>query len=149
MQTLKTRLHLVEPDLKRVLLKSHTIYPFIVAEALRELERQKKLVAEGFSETLNSKHLIQPDGFVHAVDLIPKHFYGWGDIKKNKIYSPKEISDISKERGSFYYLAGVIQSVARDMGVEIRWGGDWNGNLNFKDQTFDDLIHFEIVKLLL
>jgi hypothetical protein len=38
------------------------------------------------------------------------------------------------------------------MGVKIRWGGDWNASSQFKgqrttkDNNFDDLVHFEILK---
>jgi peptidoglycan L-alanyl-D-glutamate endopeptidase CwlK len=28
----------------------------------------------------------------------------------------------------------------------IRWGGDWDGDQDFRDQTFDDLAHFELIK---
>ena len=30
------------------------------------------------------------------------------------------------------------------MGVDIRWGGDWNGDFNLKNQNFYDLPHFEV-----
>ena len=29
----------------------------------------------------------------------------------------------------------------------VRWGGDWNMDNNFKDQKFNDLPHFELVKI--
>ena len=31
------------------------------------------------------------------------------------------------------------------MNIKLRWGGDWNDNKDFSDQTFDDLVHFELV----
>lgn len=27
----------------------------------------------------------------------------------------------------------------------IRWGGDWDRDHDVKDQTFNDLVHFEVV----
>ena len=31
------------------------------------------------------------------------------------------------------------------MDVTLRWGGDWDGDRDFKDQRFIDLPHFELV----
>lgn len=28
---------------------------------------------------------------------------------------------------------------------EVRWGGDWNNNTELKDNSFDDLVHFELI----
>jgi peptidoglycan L-alanyl-D-glutamate endopeptidase CwlK len=33
--------------------------------------------------------------------------------------------------------------VASEEGVNVRWGGDWDGDRDIDDQTFDDLPHFE------
>jgi len=32
------------------------------------------------------------------------------------------------------------------MGVDLRWGGDWDGDTEVRDNGFDDLVHFEIVE---
>ncbi len=45
----------------------------------------------------------------------------------------------------FYHFGGYVKGVADMMGVKIRWGGDWDGDLDLKDQSFDDLPHFELV----
>lgn len=45
----------------------------------------------------------------------------------------------------FYYLAGVVETVAREEGVTMRWGGDWDRDKDFTDQKFMDLGHWEIV----
>lgn len=44
----------------------------------------------------------------------------------------------------FHYFAGVVMATARHMGVKLRWGGDWNRNTQVKDETFRDLVHFEL-----
>lgn len=61
----------VHPDLVRVVRRAiyNTPYDFGVSEGVRDLETQKQYVAEGKSETLNSLHLVQSDGYSHAVDL--------------------------------------------------------------------------------
>jgi len=50
-----------------------------------------------------------------------------------------------KDREKFIYLAGIVMGLAETMGLNIRWGGDWDGDGNFKDQSFNDLAHFELV----
>jgi peptidoglycan L-alanyl-D-glutamate endopeptidase CwlK len=44
----------------------------------------------------------------------------------------------------FYYFAGFVKGVAAKMGLNVRWGGDWNQDNKVKDNTFNDLVHFEI-----
>jgi peptidoglycan L-alanyl-D-glutamate endopeptidase CwlK len=44
----------------------------------------------------------------------------------------------------FYYAAGYIKAVAFRLGINIRWGGDWDGDIDFSDNAFNDLPHFEI-----
>ena len=44
----------------------------------------------------------------------------------------------------WYFLAGVIKQAGLLEGVPVRWGGDWDGDSYYGDQTFDDLGHFEI-----
>jgi len=43
-------------------------------------------------------------------------------------------------------LAGVILTVANEMGIKIRWGGDWDMDGEpVTDQNFQDLVHYERV----
>lgn len=46
----------------------------------------------------------------------------------------------------FCEFAGYVRRVADEMGIKIRWGGDWDGDIDLKDNQFDDLVHFELVK---
>ena len=50
-----------------------------------------------------------------------------------------------KDRERFFYFAGLVMGVAKRYGHEIRWGGDWQQTTRFKENNFDDLLHFEIV----
>jgi len=45
----------------------------------------------------------------------------------------------------FYHFAGYVLGVAEILGIKIRWGGDWNGNFDLKDQNYYDLPHFEVI----
>ncbi len=44
----------------------------------------------------------------------------------------------------FYHFAGYVLATAREMNIPIRWGGDWDSDNDLDDQTFNDLVHFEI-----
>ena len=44
----------------------------------------------------------------------------------------------------FYYFGGIVLGVATEMGINIRWGGDWDQDHDLGDQDFNDLVHFEI-----
>jgi peptidoglycan L-alanyl-D-glutamate endopeptidase CwlK len=46
------------------------------------------------------------------------------------------------------YFAGFVKGVASQMGIPIRWGGDWNSDNNLKDNKFDDLPHFELKDII-
>lgn len=86
---------------------------FTVFEGLRTVERQRKLVASGASKTMASKHLKQPSGFGHAVDLVP-----WIDGQPRW------------EWGPIYHIALAMRNASIQHGIMIRWGGVWDKNLS-------------------
>lgn len=100
----------VHPDLVRVVERAIEItwQDFSVHDGLRTLEEQKRYVASGVSQTLNSKHRPQADGFGHAVDLVP---YINGKLRW--------------EWEPIYVIAAAVWQAARELGVAIRWGGAW------------------------
>ena len=67
------RMAKTHPDLRKVVLKamSYQIMDFSVIEGIRTKDKQAAYVKAGVSKTMNSKHLLQPDGYSHAVDLYP------------------------------------------------------------------------------
>ena len=122
------RLEGVHPDLVAILFDVVEIYDITIPKdgGAREIGRQAALVQAGKSKTMQSKHLIQEDGYAHAVDPVP-YPVDWDD----------------KER--FYFMAGLLFMAAEKRGIRIRWGGDWDGDKQFSDQTFHDLPHIELV----
>ena len=88
---------------------------------LRTEAEQARLVAQGLSKTMNSKHLVGK-----ALDIAP-YPIDWNNTKR------------------FYYFAGMVLAVAKEMGLKIRWGGDWDMDNDLDDQTFMDLVHFELI----
>ncbi len=41
-------------------------------------------------------------------------------------------------------FVGYVLGTASMMGVNLRWGGDWDGDRDLADQDFDDWPHFEL-----
>jgi peptidoglycan L-alanyl-D-glutamate endopeptidase CwlK len=113
-----------------------TIVPVeILPSTIRTRGEQKAFFAAGTSKTMNSKHLISPEHpFSRAVDAGP-YPHRW----------PQEGSkDFWKDWARLYYFAGVVVIIAREMKIAVRYGGDWNGNFELKDENFFDGVHFEL-----
>ncbi|WGM47641.1 hypothetical protein KOAAANKH_02523 [Brevundimonas sp. NIBR10] len=110
----------VHPDLVRVVKRAIGLstQDFSVHDGLRTLEEQKRLVAAGASQTLNSMHRAQADGFGHAVDLVP---YINGKLRW--------------EWPAIYPIAAAMWQAAKDEGVAIRWGGAWIDLADIKSGT--------------
>ena len=74
----------------------------------------------------------------------------WPDGMHNTIPSmavdavPYPIDWQDRERATLF--AGFVLGTALQMGIRLRWGGDWNGNWQVKDNKFDDLWHFELIE---
>lgn len=124
------RLDTVHPDLQMLALEALKIMDCSVVSGIRTIVEQRVLYEANKSKTMNSKHLKQPDGFSHAIDLAPYVNGGipWKDIKY------------------FYRLAGIMELAAKMLKVEIRWGGNWDRDDDLDDQEFMDLVHFELVE---
>lgn len=86
-----------------------SVQDFRVTDGLRALSEQRRLVAAGKSWTLRSKHLLQPDGFGHAVDLVP-----WVD------------SGLSWSWPLCCKVAAAMNEAAQKHGAKLRWGGVWD-----------------------
>ena len=56
---------------------------------------------------------------------------------------PYPISWQDTER--MHYFAGQVMGIATVMGIEIKWGGDWDRDTHLSDERFHDLPHFELV----
>ena len=53
-----------------------------------------------------------------------------------------------KDRGRFYMVVGYVRRLADELGIKIRCGGDWDGDLNTDDQRLHDLPHIELVEAI-
>lgn len=121
-------------------------YDCIILQGVRSEEEQAENVNNGKSKTLKSKHLPNKDGKAEAIDSSPYPIPDkWGKISYGliPIEYREEIKQQIKELAKFYHYGGYVQGVADTMNIPIKWGGDWDNDKDFNDQTFDDLVHFE------
>jgi peptidoglycan L-alanyl-D-glutamate endopeptidase CwlK len=100
----------VHPDLLKVvnMAAKITTEDFIITEGLRSLERQKMLVAKGFSKTMKSRHLTG-----HAVD-----------------FAPLIDGELTWKTPAFLPIIAVFKEASRHLSVPIESGSDWK---SFKD----------------
>lgn len=106
----------VHPDLVKLYLEVEKVSPvkLMVIQGLRTKAEQKKLVAMGKSQTVNSRHLTG-----HAVDF--------GCMVNGKL---------TWEYKYYEQVGAVFKKVAKNLGIPIVWGGDW--------KTIKDGDHIEL-----
>jgi len=94
----------VHPDLVKVAHKALEItkVDFVVIEGVRTFERQKQMVREGKSKTLNSRHLRG-----HAIDVVPY--------------------PVSWEPKAFVPVIAAFKAAAAELNVPMEFGADWKG----------------------
>lgn len=109
------------------------IMDFSVVEGLRSIKQQKLYVEQGRSRTMNSKHIRQDSGYSHAVDLYPYPV----DMK---LVNRGDMREVSR----FGMLAGIMLSCAKQRGINLTWGADWDRDGVVLDHTFYDAPHFQI-----
>ncbi|MBU8910665.1 MAG: hypothetical protein KOO65_05295 [Desulfobacterales bacterium] len=52
---------------------------------------------------------------------------------------------IIEDRGQCAFFAAKVKAKAAELGIQVRWGGDWDGDGDLTDQTFNDLWHWELI----
>ncbi len=76
---------------------------FGVTQGVRTFEEQQANVAAGRSQTMKSKHLLQDDGFSHAVDVVA--YVG---------------SDVSWELNLYDNICDAFQQAAEETGTAVK-----------------------------
>lgn len=109
--------------LQEILMEVVRHYDCTILEGHRSIERQAALYASGRSKVKLGKHNADPS---LAVDVAP-YPVDWED------------------RERFLSFGSFLKGVALTKGIKIRWGADWDSDWDFQDQTFDDLVHFELI----
>ena len=126
----RTRLIGVHADLAMVMGLAITRTPLdlTVLEGPRTLETQEGYVASGASMTMNSNHLLTDHGTAAGVVKLCRAI----DI------APYVNGAVSWAWPHYDVIAPVIKQAAADLGVVIKWGGDWS--------SFKDGPHWELPK---
>lgn len=112
-----------------------------VIEGIRSKEKQNEYFDNGWSKLQwpNGKHNVtEPGQLSLAFDVTPWPCV-WPNLQKQ---SPEEYG---KVLATWYYMGGLFMKEAELRGIQLRWGGDWDGDQTFEDQSFDDLGHFELL----
>ena len=82
---------------------------FGVIYGVRDLATQEKLYKSGKSQTMKSKHLVQEDGYSHAVDLMA---YDSGEPSWDIV--------------DYDNIADAMKAAALETGAKILWGASWH-----------------------
>jgi peptidoglycan LD-endopeptidase CwlK len=98
----------IHPDLRKVtdLALKYSPLDFIITDGLRTKAEQREYVRRGVSKTMNSRHLTG-----HAVDFVALVN---GKVKYE--YKPMKA------------VADAFKKAAAELGVKIKWGGDWKNS---------------------
>ena len=122
----KERLATCEKDLQMVFNEVIKYVDCSILEGHRSKDRQNSLYEDGKTKVRypNGRHNASPS---RAVDVTP-YPVDWADRERQTLF------------------AGFVLGVANQMGIELRWGGDWDQDFEVKDNRFDDFPHFELKK---
>ena len=117
----------VHPDMVSVVKRAIelTDVDFGVTYGVRTLAEQEELYNSGRSQTMKSKHLIQGDGYSHAVDLVA--YFG---------------SNVSWELNVYDNICDAMAAAAREVGCAIKWGAAWSeGDIRSYPGTAEDAMN--------
>jgi peptidoglycan L-alanyl-D-glutamate endopeptidase CwlK len=105
---------------------------FSIIEGVRDKETQDKYFYAGKSKVKwpNGKHNVRSyTEKARAIDAAP--FVN---------------GNISWKKEHCIFLAGVVLACAKTLNIKVRWGGNWDSDLEpVTDQNFQDLVHFELL----
>lgn len=126
------------PDFQRLFAEVVRWFDCSVLYGFRDEKLQNKLFNKVPKVTKvkwpDSTHNTVPS---NGIDVVP-YPIRWPD-KRNR---PETFA---KDLGSFYMFDGYVLATAKQMGIEIISGSDWDRDFDLLDQSFDDLAHFQRV----
>ena len=131
-------------DLQELFFHVITSYDCTIIEGYRPESKQKELYDSGKSKVLHSKHNESPSLAVDVGPYIQGRGIPWPQTPdwSNEAERNKYVKDLAQ----FYHFAGWVEGTARWLGLQIRWGGDWDRDHNLSDQSFNDLVHYELLR---
>lgn len=133
-KTSSERLETCDPRLQIVMRGALAtgLMDLVILEGVRSQEKQDQYYREKKSKIRwpNGKHNVKAAGDKsRAVDIAPY-------ISGKASFDHKHCC----------FMAGIILGIAKALGVNMRWGGNWDMDGEpVTDQHFQDLVHFELV----
>jgi len=126
-----SKLSTCDLELQKLFFEVIKYFDCTILEGYRNQADQEKAFQAGNTKLHfpHGKHNQQPS---LAVDVAP-YPLNWSNTKR------------------FYYFGGFVMGIAKRLKEEgkmthgVRFGGDWDGDTEVTDQTFMDLVHFEII----
>lgn len=118
-----------DPKLVHLMNEVIKLFDFKVIQGHRGQEEQHAAFLAGNSQLdwPHGNHNAVPS---RAVDIMP-----W----------PVDWSDKANNIQRSCFLAGFVLCKAIELGISVRWGGDWNSDHDTRDEKFRDYGHFELV----
>lgn len=128
----------VHPYLVSVLRSAHAVLAmtapglsFVAIDGVRTLAQQKARVAMGASRRLDSFHLVHPTNrgpYGLAADVMVT-------VHGSGVWAPLSL---------YARVARRVLEVAEELGHKVAWGGDWDGDKQWRDEGFFDGGHFQL-----
>jgi len=128
----RERLKTCDERLQYIVRELSMVMDITVIEGHRSVARQDALFNAGASKVKGggSKHNSKPS---LAVDICP--------ADAPKLWALHR--DLPRARYNAMYAE--VKKIADAAGIKTRWGGDWDGDGDFTDQKFNDLVHIELL----
>ena len=134
----KRELQTVHADLVTLFTIVLQIWDCKISEGHRAQAEQDLAFLQGHSKIKwpDGNHNKLPSMAVDVLPFVEGKFIGWTGDHATK---------------QWFAFAGLVKGVAAMllsqglMTHSIRWGGDWDSDWNFKDQSFNDWPHFELI----
>lgn len=122
----QAKLDTCHPDLQRLMNEVIKHYDCSIICGHRGEKEQNEAYEKGYSKLRypKGKHNKIPS---LAVDVLPYPFKGYND------------------RDQFIFMQGLIKGIATQLGIKIRLGIDFNGDLSFKNDSLFDGPHIELI----
>ncbi len=145
------RLATAHPVLRDLFERVVETHDCTIVEAIRSEEQQREYLERGVSQTMDSWHLPRDErtgkrvtgGVAWAMDVAP-YPIEWTNETRFRVFGGFVLAFFQalKEEGLTFTDATGAEWAYAD--YYLRWGGDWNRNWRYDDQSFNDLPHFEL-----
>ena len=141
----KKKLATCHKDLQKVFNEVIKHIDCSVLEGQRNQERQDRLFKEGKTKVKLVKEFDKLNEENDNLKIVKYPDGGHNAIISNAVdITPYPVDWEDRERQTLF--AGFVMGIAKSMGVNLFWGGDWDTDWQVQDNNFDDFPHFEIRK---